>query len=168
MEKWVNIPGWPTYQINPEGEVRRVIKRGNEKCPRAVMLKPYCQLGTDCVRMVKDGKRHHVPVAHIVADVFLGGVPEGHVIYFRNGDKKDHFWRNIGFMPKQEMGRRTGASATRRPVKKINEAGEVIAFYSSARKAASENFCSQHYVTERCNKKIVKEFSDGFSFRWDS
>ena len=119
------------------------------------------------MRMVKDGKRHYVPVARIVADVFLGGVPDGHVIYFRNGDKHDPYWRNIAFETKQEMGRRTGAAATRRPVAKITPDGEITEVYSSARRAAKENHCSQHYVTERCNKKIAKEFSDGFSFRWE-
>ncbi len=164
---WVDIPGWPTYQASPEGEVRRIIKRGNAKNPKPLILKLVPSLGTDCIRMVKDGKRQYVPLARIMADAFLGGVPDGQVIYYKNGDKKDHCWRNIGFMPKQEMGRRTGAAATRRPVAKIAPDGEITEVYSSARRAARENHCSLHYVSDRCNGKISHEFCDGFSFRWE-
>lgn len=164
---WADIPGWPTYQASPEGEVRRIIKRGNANNPTPLILKPVWSLGAQCVRLEKNGKRQYVPLGRIMADTFLGGVPEGHVIYYRNGDKNDHFWRNIGFMDKREMGKRTGAAASRKPVAKITPDGEITEVYSSARRAARENHCSLHYVTNRCNRKIAQEFCDGFSFRWE-
>ena len=164
--QWVDIPGWDRYQINEKGVVRSAKIRGNAKAPKPLVLKPQPHLGNDCVRMEKGGKRYHVPIATLMADVFLGGAPDGKVIYHKDGSKHDHDMYNIGFATKQELGKRLGSEATRKPVAKIDSSGEVIEFYRSAREAARKNYCGCRYVTDRCKKRIKNEFRDGFSFRW--
>lgn len=71
-------------------------------------------------------------------------------------------------MTTSQIGKAFGAQAKRRPVVKIDESGEIIACYPSARIAAKENYVSHQTVADRCNRRVKKEFAlDGFSYRWD-
>ncbi len=62
----------------------------------------------------------------------------------------------------------TGGKASRRPVAKVNAAGEIVAYYPSARKAAKANHMSYQTVLDRCNGKVKKPFAlDGHTYRFD-
>lgn len=165
---WVDIPGWPTYQITQFGKARRVIVRGFGTEPSPIELKPTKHWETDCYRMEKDGKRHFIPITNLMIDTFLGGRPDGAVVYFKNGNVHDYEWKNIGFKTREQMGKETCLMAgKRKPVVKVSEYGEELEFYRSARDAAKKNYCSLHYVTNRCKGDVKDEFRDGYSFRWD-
>lgn len=164
---FVDIPGFPTYQINQMAEVRRLWIRGNSKVPKPLILKSRRINGHDIVRMEKDGKRIHMPIPKLMAITFSDGVPDGKVICHKNGNIHDHVWNNIVFLTRSEAGKKYGKDGSRKPVAKITPDGEPVAFYKSAREAAKKNNCSDNYVINRCRGKVKKEFADGFSFRWE-
>ena len=56
----------------------------------------------------------------------------------------------------------------RRPVVKVNRAGDVVARYPSARSAAKLNFMNYQSVLDRCNGKVKKPYGeDGCTFQFD-
>lgn len=76
---------------------------------------------------------------------------------------------NIAFTSRQELGRRTGANATRIPVAKVTPEGEIVAVYPSARVAARENHMSYQTVLDRCNGRVKKPFAlDGHTYQFDT
>lgn len=169
-QEWRQVPGFAgQYQVSFLGEVRRVYKSGKTR-----MMTPYKRQkpkGRSSAFYVKlsDGKWHgkDVAVAHLVAAVWLGGVPEGMVTYHKNGDTKDNRVSNIGFIKRQELGKLTGALSGCMPVAKINKSGEVVALYPSARQAAKKNHMRDQTILDRCHKRVKKEFAlDGFSYRF--
>lgn len=170
VQEWRQVPGFSgQYQVSFLGEVRRVCKSGKTR-----MLTPYKRQkpgGRSSAFYVKlaDGNCHgkDVAVAHLVAAVWLGGIPEGMVTYHKNGDTKDNRVANIGFIKRQELGKLTGALSGRMPVAKINKFGQVLDLYPSARQAAKKNHMSYQTVLDRCHRRVKSEFAlDGFSYRF--
>lgn len=114
------------------------------------------------------GKSKDVSVLGLMVDVWFGGCPAGKVPYHKNGDLTDNDIRNIGFTSRPELGKLTGAKSARRPVRKVDESGEAVAFYPSAREAARQNHMSYQAVLDRCNGKVKKPFAlDGHTYQFD-
>ena len=89
-----------------------------------------------------------------------GAAPPGKVAYHRNGDLADSCLHNIAFATPQELGAKTGAQSSRRPVEKIDTSGEVVAVYSSARAAA--HFLRDIEISSsrpRSQRRLSKEVS---------
>lgn len=122
-----------------------------------------------CVKLTDpQGRTKDVPVLRLMVKVWFGGCPVGKVPYHKNGDLTDHCYTNIGFITNKELGRLTGGKSARIPVAKVNEAGEVVDFYPSARKAAKANHLSYQAVLDRCHGKIKKPFAlDGYTYRFE-
>lgn len=171
-EKWRDIPGFGgRYQTSTEGRIRRVW----EKNGRTMLLKTYTKQrrkrsNTEAprVRLSRpDGSRVERAVLKLVAETFYG-VPEGMQPVHANGQKNDCAARNIRFMSRKELGKAFGANSARRPVVKIDTAGDIVECYRSAREAARHNYVSYQTVMDRCNGKVKKEFAlDGYSYRWE-
>lgn len=164
LEVWRDIPGFDgVYQVSNYGRVRSI-----------KLLYPYMdKCGGPNHRYLritltqKDGKRVARSVLKLVAEAFIG-VPDGMLPTHRNGMLSDCSVGNIEFLSREAIGRRYGGRGTRRPVVKINSAGEVIAHYTSAKAAARANYLCYGQMLHRCNRKVKNEFStDGYSYRWD-
>ncbi len=168
---WKDVPGYDgVYQISRYGEVRSYRQNRNEPKPMTQYLRKRGSRGharfvklTDC-----NGKSRDVNVLRIMANVWLGGLPEGKVPYHKNGDLNDHCINNIGFASREKLGKMTGAKARRMPVAKVDRNGEVVEVYTSARAAAKANFMSYQAVLDRCNGKVKKPFAlDGHNYVFD-
>ena len=97
-----------------------------------------------------------------------GAAPPGKVAYHRNGDLADSCLHNIAFATPQELGAKTGAQSSRRPVEKIDTSGEVVAVYSSARAAARANHMRYQTVLDGCNGKVKNPYAlDGHNYRFE-
>lgn len=175
---WRNIPGYDgAYQISWEGQVRSWRWRGDHfvKEPKILtqfIRKPRGGARRSARRYVKltdsQGRSREVAVIRLMVVTWFGGYPPGKVAYHKNGDLTDHCYTNIGFATPRELGRMTGGKASRRPVAKVNAAGEIVAYYPSARKAAKANHMSYQTVLDRCNGKVKKPFAlDGHTYRFD-
>lgn len=175
---WRDIPGYDgAYQISWEGQVRTWRWRGDHFLKEPKLLaqyirKPRGKARRSARRYVKltdpSGRAKEVAVIRLMVEVWFGGYPPGKVAYHKNGDTTDHCYTNIGFIEPRKLGQLTGAKAKRQPVAKVNEAGEVVDLYPSARKAAKANHMSYQAVIDRCHGKIKKPFAlDGHTYRYE-
>lgn len=171
-EIWRDIPGYDgRYQASTEGGIRRYWPVSG----KYTLLQPYVrqrrkQTNSNAWRVhisLPDGRRVERTVLELVALTFYGFIPGKRPIH-KNGMQADNSVSNIVFMADRELGKTFGPQSSRRPVVKIDESGEIIACYSSAREAGRANYITGQAVTDRCNRRVKKEFAlDGFSYRWD-
>lgn len=171
-EIWRDIPGYDgMYQVSTEGRVRKIWPKSG----KATLVTPYARdrkrsAASKAMRVhisMPDGRRVERTVISLVSDTFFGSMPGRRAVH-KNGLHTDNSVRNITLMSFRDLGETFGAQANRRPVIKIDAAGEIIACYTSARAAARDNYVSYQTVIDRCNSKVQKEFAlDGYSYRWD-
>ena len=168
LDTWTDIIGYNgKYQVDKEGNVRRVFPSGKTR-----IMKPYHKKMSGSQRMVVkltfNGKSKEEILLQIVAKTFLGECPKGYVPYHKNGCQLDNYVNNIAYISRQELGKITGASSKRQPVAKIDSNGEIVDVYSSARKAARENYMSYQTIIDRCNGKVKSAFApDGYAYAWE-
>lgn len=166
VESWKAVPGFiGKYQISTMGKVRRVFPSGKTR-----ELHPYLNRKDELVIHLTDalGKTKEYHFLSLVAVTFLGPSPANCVPYHINGCKSENNIRNIAYISRKELGKRTGAASRRQPVAKLNKDGEVVDVYSSAREAARQNFMSYQTVMDYCNGKRKGAFApDGFAYAWD-
>ena len=152
-ESWRDIPGYDgKYQVDMNGVVRRIYKSGKTR-----QMTPYHKKMSGSQRLVvkltKDGKPKEEILMQLVARAFLGLPPPGYVPHHENGCQSDNYIQNIEYISRRELGKKTGKNSRRQPVVKIDETGEIVEVYSSAREAAKQNFMSYQTVIDRCNGK---------------
>lgn len=175
--EWRDIPGYAgVYQISDMGSVRSWRWRGQHRAARPHLLQPFMRKhgrGTSgrglFVKLTDEaGRSKDVSVLGLMVETWLGGKRPGRVPYHKNGDLKDNWVGNIAFASRRELGRKTGASASRMPVAKVTPAGDVVAVYPGARAAAKANHMSYQTVLDRCNGKVKKPFAlDGHTYIFD-
>lgn len=166
IASWKNIPGYKgKYQADMEGNIRRVFPSGKTR-----LMTPYHKKMSGSQRMVVkltiNGKPKEEIVIQIIARTFLGKPPNGCVPYHKNFCQEDNYIQNIAYISKSDLGKLTGAKAKRKPVAMIDSSGQVVEFYTSAREAARNNFCSYQTVIDRCNGKVKKPLGD-VDFAWE-
>ena len=174
---WRDIPGYEgAYQISRDGQVRTWRWRGDHFSKEPRLLTKYIRKARygrkpkrQYVKLTDSrGKPKDAAVIRLMVITWLGGYPPGKVAYHKNGDTRDDSLNNIGFISSRELGRKTGGESKRIPVAKVDEAGEVVAVYTSARQAAKANHLSYQSVLDRCHGKIRNPFAlDGHTYRFD-
>ena len=167
IETWRDIQGYDgRYQVDREGNIRRVFPSGKTR-----LLQPHHKKMAGSQRLIvhlyHNGKQKEVIVMQIVARAFLGPCPEGCVPYHKNGCQSDNYVNNIAYIDRRQLGKMTGAMSRRKPVAKIDQNGEIVDVYSSAREAARKNYMGYQSVIDRCNGKIKRIAPDGYFYKWD-
>ena len=168
IETWRDIPGYTgKYQVDQEGNVRRVFPSGKTR-----KMTPYYKKVSSgkklIVKLTINGNSKEETLLSIMAKTFLGKCPDGYVPYHKNGCKNDNYINNIAYISKKKLGKLVGAKAKRKPVAKIDNNGEIVDVYSSARQAARENYMSYQTVIDRCNGKCKSAFApDGYAYAWE-
>jgi len=164
--EWKDIKGYAgVYQVSDSGEVRRIYKNGKIKILTSFTRK---NKRTRFVKLTINGNPKDVQVHKIVAETFIGLAPLGYVLYHKNGMHTDNCVENLGFISRQKLGKKTGATGRRKGVAKINANGDIIEFYSSARECGKRNYMSYQTIMDRCNGKCKKAFApDGYEYAWE-
>ena len=175
MLHWKDIPGYEgKYQVSQDGEVRHIWRSG-----KVTLLQPFhygAQGGKSrksrtsivYVRLRKDGKAQTHKLIRLMADAFLGGVPNGMTAYHKDGHPQNNYLRNIGFTTAQELGRMTGRKASRKCVLKIAPNGEVVDIFPSAREAGRQENMSYQAIIDRCHGRVKKPFAlNGYNYQYD-
>lgn len=112
-EKWVDVPGYPGYQVSDLGRVRTVDRRvlgkdGRSELHRGKVLKPQRLKNGYTEVYLCDGKsRKHRTVHSLVAQSFLGEKPTGHDVMHINGDRSDNRAENLKYGSRSENLRST-------------------------------------------------------------
>lgn len=171
---WRDIPGFNgKYQANRDGDIRRRFSSGKVRD-----MTPFKRSGPKkekilrdrlYVKLSLDGKSKDVPVLKIMADTWKGKPPDGCVPYHINHIVVDNRADNIGFISRKELGRLTGGRTRRRKaVFKVDQDGNEVEVYRSAREAARNNNMSYQTVLDRCNGKVKNEYAlDGYTYRFE-
>lgn len=175
MTEWKDIPGYNgKYQISVDGEVRHVWPSG-----KVTLLHPFrygaqggkaekSRRSTLYVKLRKDGVDHVHKVFRLMADTFLGGIPDGLVAYHKDGHPQNDYLRNIGFITPQQLGSLTGRKSHRRCVMKLDQDGEVVDIFPSAREAARQEHMSYQAVIDRCLGRIKKPYAlNGYTYVYE-
>lgn len=133
MIEWRDIPDFPNYEVNREGQVRR----------KAQLLKPgTIPSGHLTVALCKGhGKPKSLYVHRLVAAAFLEN-PEGKpLVNHRNGNPKDNRLENLEWATYSENNNHAYRSNGRiapasLPVSMVDENGEVVRTFQSGAEAA--------------------------------
>ena len=159
---WRTVPGWGgVYEASFDGRVRRV------KGLRQGVLEQHKKKGQYVVRLTNEqGQRREQRVHVLIARAWIGEKPgRNYCIFHKNGIRTDNFANNLEYIPRKEVGRRSGALASRRAVLKLSETGEVLAVYQSARAAAKVEPLSYQAIMDRCNGNVKK--AAGLFYAWE-
>jgi hypothetical protein len=176
---WRRIPGFDgMYEVSVMGEVRSWRSKGGGRAEKPTMLKPYVKKtkahGSPSrwpyVKLQDEtGKRKFLAVHWLMRDVWMKGKRPNMVVWHRNGDLTDCCLSNLEYINRKALGKKTGHKAGRMAVLKVNQEGEVVACYRSAREAARQNYVSYQTVLDRCHNKTKNPFwLDGYSYVFDN
>ncbi len=90
------------------------------------------------------------------------------ILHFKNGVKTDCRLDNLGVIKKNKLCKLNGLKARSKRVAKLDEVGEIIEVYKSARECARKNYIDSKTVSNRCNGKVKDTYGlDGFKYMWD-
>lgn len=170
LNEWRPIPGYGgKYEASFNGEIRRIYKT---KPPRILsQYEKRNQRGSRklWVKLTKDGESgKEVNVAQIVFLSWKGPIPNGMIVYHKNNLFSDNIATNLELMTRKELGEKTGSKSRKQSVLKIDESGEVVDAYCSAREAGRQNYMSYQAIIDRCNGLVKKRPApDGFDYAWE-
>lgn len=100
--KWVQIPGFPLYEISDTGEVRSYNKRGKRAAaPRLIKLKRKPN-GYYCVSLSRNGVDVYPHVHRLVLQAFVGSCPDGMEAAHLNGIRSDNRLENLQWTTRKE------------------------------------------------------------------
>lgn len=161
--RYVRIPGYPLYEIDQFGNIRRIFKT------KRVLITPVIKRGIYVIRLQNpDGQRKEERIHKLMQRTFLPEPKPGQVLYHKNQNRLDNALSNLAYIERSKLGRLTGAKSRRKPVVKIDRTGEIVDVYKSAREAARRNWLSYQTVMDRCNGKVKSRFApDGYRYEWD-
>ena len=162
-ELWKDISG-SKYQISIVGKIRRKLKNGKYR-----YIKSYKKKKWLAVKVRINGEYKEIYVHKLMAKVFNIQGNKGEVLHFINGDINDPSLHNLEYIDRKKLGKKTGAKSWRKPVAKLNENGELIEVYPSARECGRQNYMSYQTIIDRCNGKVKSKFAqDGYQYIWES
>lgn len=167
---WRDIPGYGgKYRANRAGDVQRVFPSGLVRD-----MTPYRKKGRKLrnrlfVKLTADGKAKEVAVLKIMAETWHRNGDKSLVPYHKNGNVTDNRADNIGFINRSELGKMTGHMAGRRKcVFRVDENGNEVEVYRSARAAAKANSMSYQTVLDRCHNRVKNPFAlDGYTYQFE-
>lgn len=167
VERWRDIPGYEgRYQASTEGRIRKIWPGAR----KPLILKPGQRRRSEKMLYVHlhNGKRFvSLPVLRLVAITFCK-VPEGMQVVHRNGLHSDNRLCNAMILTPEDVGRQINGRHHARPVVMIDQRGEIVECFKSAREAGRRTGVCFESVRDRCNRQVQDEFRlTGYSYRWD-
>lgn len=160
---WKMVEGFgDRYRVSETGIVQHLSKRGKWQ-----EVKPFLNYQAKVHMFREDGTRTVRPVARMVAESWMGGIPEGYCVVHRNGLKFDNDVTNLKLVPRGEACRMSCGSK-RRSVEKVDKDGNVVALYRSVTEAARKNYMTQSAVSGRCLGYVKNPWKyDDYTYRFE-
>lgn len=158
MKRW--IPGYENkYFATESGRIFRHSKNGKHR-----ELKGYQKRTNYVVKLTIDDKTKEHAFNRIIWQTFNGEIPKGYVVDRKIKNLRNNQLSNLECVSRAKSGERTGGMSKSKPVEMLDENGEVIDWWKSARKAAIDLHCSYQTIMDICNKKVKKPM---FNIRWE-
>lgn len=172
---WADVPGYNgTAQASRIGEVRRVWPDGMVSDYQPfTKYKNKKKGGPRRCRIVKlktpGGKIKEVPVHKCVYTAFRGIPPKDMCIHHKNGDVGDNRLDNLALITREDLGKKTGARTNRcARILKVDQDGDIVQIYTSAREAAKREFVSYQTILDRCHGRVKNPYAlTGYTYQFD-
>lgn len=158
LEKW--IPGYESkYYATKSGKIFNVYKSGNKR-----ELKGYRRANVYCVKLTDtSGHCKELMFNRIIWETFKGPIPNGYIVTRKTSVLTENSLQNLRVVSKKQHGAKTGPKSRSKEVVLLNDDGEIVNFWTSARKAAKDLFVSHQTVNDVCNGKVQKPL---INVRW--
>ena len=151
IERW--IPGYEgKYYATWYGQIFRVFKNGKKR-----ELKGYAKGNLYCVKLSDGTEYQEMPFQRVVWMAFKGPIPDGHLVVRKTKIRTMNGMQNLKLRSKTQHGKKTGALAASKAVILMDEDGQLLDSWPSARKAAKDLFVSYQTVMDICNGKIKRK-----------
>ena len=115
-ERWKAVAGWSAYEVSDLGRVRRCLPGKGTWVGRILKPNRHRQ-GYLLYRLMQDGLQRDVLGHVLIAEAFLGGIPEGLECNHGNGIKEDNRVENIEIVTHSENMRHADRTGLRNPRK---------------------------------------------------
>lgn len=156
-KRW--IPGYEgKYFATWDGRIFHSCKDGKN-----VELRGYQKGNVYCVKL-SDGHSSKVMLfQRAVWMAFKAPIPDGYLVVRKTNVLTMNGMNNLRLRSKTQHGKKTGAMAKSKEVELLNDQGEVIDSWPSARKAALDLYVSYQTIMDICNRKVKKRL---LNVRW--
>lgn len=165
---WKRIDGYRhPYRISDEGEVQRQLPDGRWRTLHPQLLQGGGGKASNVlsVKLAVPGGFRRVAVVRLMEGRFIRPRCPGEVISFRNRYPGDVRADNLFITTHAEIN--SQVRGNRRPVKKVDQYGAVLAVYPSIREAAQANYYSVEAVKKHLRGAIKDRFGNGYTFAYD-
>lgn len=127
-EEWIEVNGFPEYEVSFEGRFRRIAGGQGAKIGRILKWHLCVSTAYPTIRFVRDGRQFNRCVHQVVAMAFHGPRPEGMQVRHFDGDTLNCSAKNLiygtGFENGQDKVRHGRSSAgEKNPKAKLTEEG---------------------------------------------
>ena len=156
-ERWIS--GYEgKYFLNNLGEFYRVYKTASPK-----QLRGYISHGRYVVKLTSNKTTKEYGAHILVWKAFNGTIPKGYIVARKTGILLEIQLHNLYLITKSEWGKKTGHRSASYEVIELDDSGNEINSWRSARRAAKDLHCSYQTVMNICNKKVKKPL---FNLKW--
>lgn len=146
-EKW--IPGFEgKYYATWQGEIFRIFKNGKQR-----ELKGYRKGNNYCVKLSPGEYMFN----RVIWETFKGPIPEGYLVVRKTSVLTENSMNNLRLRTKSQHGKKTGPMSGSRAVELVDDEGNAVDSWASARKAAKDLFVSYQTVMDICNQKVKRK-----------
>ncbi len=94
--EWRTIPSNVKYEVSEDGQVRHA-RLARQNAQHGCLRGYVNRRGYQTVCFVVNGKHTTRPVAHYVAEAFLGARPLGMTVNHKDGNKRNDHWSNLEY-----------------------------------------------------------------------
>lgn len=172
---WADVPGYNgTVQASRSGEIRRVWPDGRVSYYHGFTRNSQRRKNPDRWRFVNlktpGGKTKLTTVHKCVYTAFRGTPPKDMVIHHKNGDVADNRLDNLTLITRKDLGHKAGGNTenTRR-ILKIDQDGEIVQIFRSAKEAAVHEFMSDQAILDRCHGRVKNPYAlNGYTYQFDT
>lgn len=153
------IPGYEgKYFATWNGCIYHSCKNGKN-----IELKGYHKGNLHCVKLSNGAGYTEMPFQRAVWMAFKGPIPDGYLVVRKTNILTMNGMNNLRLRSKSQHGKKTGPMSNSKEVELLDNQGEVVDSWPSARKAALDLYVSYQTVMDICNGKVKKQI---LNVRW--
>ena len=151
-EEWQDIPGFPRYQANANGQIRSCAT-GDWKVLKPT---PHSISGYASVTLRVYGRAITRSVHRLIASTFLGA-PSGRDVNHRNGNKQDNRLENLEYLSRGDNHRHAYRTGLRDPVGAILTDEQRTEIQSMAGKVYQDEIARLYGVSTATVKSVIRK-----------
>ena len=157
-ERWLPVPGTKSYECSNQGGVRKKLQGGIYKILHPYAKNRFNKKGKANRKMlaVKCGNKEFA-LSRLIAEVFIPHTADEKIVLIKDRKWK-HVWvENLEWVSRKKAGSKTGYCPSRSiEVERLDDEGNVIETYRSAREAGKALFMSYQTALDYCHGRVRK------------